>query len=238
MRSLATKPLVFLLLTATAAAILPGAEPAVDKADAPDLFRIWVDRKVGFIDKAGRVVVEPQCQWAYEFSEGMCQANLAGKEGYIDRSGKWAFEIDIHDDRPFRCGVAVVCNGKQTGIVDRTGHVIECPFDWLEQFSEGLSAVFVYEKPRDANSNANSPIGWRQRKWGYVDTSGKMVIPLEYTSAGSFSEGLAPVYVGGADVMCTGLSGGKWGYINKNGEMVIKPQFSTARVFSEGLACV
>jgi len=238
MRSIAMKPLAFLLLVATAGVLLPGAEPAADKADAPDMYRIWVDKKVGFIDKAGRVVIEPQFTWAYEFSEGLCQVNVPGKEGYIDASGNWAIEIDTHDDRPFRCGVAVMCTGKRTGIVDRTGHVIDCPFDWMQEFSEGHSAIAVYEKPVDAESDANKAFRWRQQKWGFVDTAGKLVIPIEYTAAGSFSEGLAPVYVGGADAMCTGLSGGKWGYINQKGEMVIKPQFSTAGGFSEGLATV
>lgn len=226
--------LLFLVATRTVAAV----EPPAPKAEESDLYRIWVNKKVGFIDRSGRVVIEPKFNWAYDFSEGLCQANLAGKEGYIDRKGNWAFEIDTHDDRPFRCGVAVVCTGKRTGIVDRTGRVIDCPFDWLEQFSEGLSAVYVYNKSLYADSDPKKAFEWRQRKCGFVNTSGKLVIPLEYTAAEPFSEGLAPVNVGGSDAMCTGLSGGKWGYINAKGEMAIKPQFTRAGEFSEGLAVV
>lgn len=236
MRFHAITPSVIWFLAAVASGLLSGAEPSADKADAPDLYRIWAaDKKVGFIDKTGQVVIEPQFNWAYEFSEGMCQVMLPGKEGYIDATGKLVIEIDTHDDRPFRCGVAVVCTGKRTGILDRKGNVIDCPFDWMEEFSEGLSAVAVYEKPAEEKS---PPPLWRQRKWGFVDTSGNLVIPIQYTAVGSFSDGLAPVYVGGADLMCTGLSGGKWGYINREGQTVIKPQFKTAASFSEGLAVV
>lgn len=214
------------------------AEDAGPRKDEPVLHRISVNRKVGFIDSSGKVVIEPQFDWAYEFSEGLSQARLGDKEGYIDSTGKWVFEINTHDDRPFRCGVAVVCTGKRTGIVDRTGKVIDCPFDWMEEFSEGLSAVFVYEKSQFAEGDPKRLSEWRQKKCGYADTRGKLAIPLKYTAAGPFSEGLAPVYVGGVDRMCTGLDSGHWGYINAKGEMVIKPQFANAQPFSEGLACV
>jgi hypothetical protein len=220
--------------------LLSGPIAADDKEpskDDPILHRIFVNRKVGFIDSSGRIVIEPQFDWACEFSEGLCQARRDSKEGYIDSSGNWAFEIAVHDDRPFRCGVAV-CVGKRWGIADRSGRVINCPFDWMEDFSEGLSAVHVYEKSQFAEGDPRRLDEWRQKKCGYVDTSGKLVIPLQYTAAGSFSEGLAPVYVGGVDRMCTGLDSGHWGYINTKGEMVIKPQFSLAKPFSEGLACV
>ena len=236
MRSQAIQSLLFLPLLLTPTAPVPEAEPGAENAAAPNLYRIWVDRKVGFIDRSGRVVIEPQFTWAYEFSEGLCQVNLPDKkEGYIDTSGKLVIEIDTHDDRPFRCGVAVVCTGKRTGILDHTGRVVDCPFDWMEEFSEGLSAVFVYEKRAHEKSG---PLTWRQRKWGFADTTGKLVVPMQYTAAGSFSEGLAPIYVGGADLMCTGLSDGHWGYINRDGEIVIKPQFKVAESFSEGLALV
>jgi hypothetical protein len=215
-----------------------GEERAAEKPDVPDLYRIWVEKKIGFIDRSGRVVIQPQFNWAYDFSEGLAQANVVGKEGYIDRTGNWAFEIDTHDDRPFRCGVAVVCTGKRTGIVDRTGQVIDCPFDWMNEFTEGLAGVAVYEKTDVTKTAETQFLGFRPRKWGFVDSAGKLVIPVKFTAVGSFSAGLAPVYLGGREEMCTGLHGGKWGYINREGELVIKPQFNSAGNFSEGLAVV
>ncbi|HUE72526.1 MAG TPA: WG repeat-containing protein [Pirellulaceae bacterium] len=230
------KAFIFLALLLIAPSTTPLQADDLDspKARAPDLYRIWVDKKVGFIDKTGRVVIEPQFSWAYEFSEGLCQVALPDKQGYIDTSGKLVIEIDTHDDHPFRCGVAVVRTGKKTGILDRTGRFIDCPFDLIDEFSEGLAAVGVYEKP----AHEKSALFWRQSKWGFVDTQGKLVTPIEYTAARSFSEGLAPVYVGGSESMCLGPRGGKWGYVNRRGEMALKPQFATATSFSEGLALV
>jgi hypothetical protein len=94
----------------------------------------------------------------------------------------------------------------------------------------------------------------RTGKYGYIGTTGRFVIPLQYGNAGDFSEGLAPVKVGGKWGQSQGAfvgkvyGNGRWGYINKKGEMVIKPQFVDrqhsgfydpgAFPFSEGLALV
>ncbi len=47
---------------------------------------------------------------------------------------------------------------------------------YLGEFKDGLARV------RDANEN-----------WGFIDKTGKVVIPCKWFDAGSFSEGLAPV---------------------------------------------
>lgn len=39
-------------------------------------------------------------------------------------------------------------------------------------------------------------------KWGYIDTRGNIIIPLQFEEADQFSEGMAAVKVAG-----------KWGYI-------------------------
>lgn len=66
-------------------------------------------------------------------------------------------------------------------------------------------------------------------EYGYVDKTGKEIIPYQFTDAGIFSEnGLAAVE-----------KGDKWGYIDKSGETIIPFQFDAASVFSEnGLANV
>ncbi len=66
-------------------------------------------------------------------------------------------------------------------------------------------------------------------KWGYIDTTGKLVIEPKYWQVGPFSEGLAWVEV---------EKGGKRGFVNRKGELVIKPRFDTAWDFRDGLAHV
>jgi hypothetical protein len=64
-------------------------------------------------------------------------------------------------------------------------------------------------------------------KFGYIDRSGKLVIPCIYENTYGFTEGLAAVKVKG-----------KIGYIDVTGKMVIPPTFDDAYAFFEGLAWV
>jgi hypothetical protein len=101
-------------------------------------------------------------------------------------------------------------------------------------------------------------------KYGYIDRSGKMVIPPQFEDAEPFSEGLALIsfdsnqwsYIdksgkivinGEKFVIARGFSEGlaaamekneKYGFIDKTGKFVIQPQFHRVGDFSEGLAAV
>jgi hypothetical protein len=62
---------------------------------------------------------------------------------------------------------------------------------------------------------------------GFIDQTGKVIIPLCFDKVGDFSEGLARFE-----------RDGRWGYIDTNGSVVIDPRFPWAEEFSEGLARV
>ena len=66
-----------------------------------------------------------------------------------------------------------------------------------------------------------------KNKYGYINKTGKEIIPLQFDDADIFSEELAPVKISG-----------KWGYINRYGELIIPVTFDFAKPFSEGLALV
>jgi hypothetical protein len=62
---------------------------------------------------------------------------------------------------------------------------------------------------------------------GFIDRTGKVIIPLCFDKVGDFSEGLARFE-----------RDGSWGYIDTSGSVVIEPKFPWAEEFSEGLARV
>jgi hypothetical protein len=64
-------------------------------------------------------------------------------------------------------------------------------------------------------------------KWGYIDKTGRVIIPCQFDSAANFSEGLAAVKIKE-----------KIGYIDVTGKFVIPPQFVSGFPFSSGLALV
>jgi len=65
-------------------------------------------------------------------------------------------------------------------------------------------------------------------KWGYIDSTGKIVIKPQFVWAEEFSEGLAAIE----------SENGKHGYIDESGRVVIEPIFDNWTDFSEGLAAV
>ncbi len=67
-------------------------------------------------------------------------------------------------------------------------------------------------------------------KRGYIDQTGKIMIPPQFGGAGNFVEGRA--------VVATYEKGYKEGYIDSSGQLVIPFRFDQARDFSEGLAAV
>jgi hypothetical protein len=99
--------------------------------------------------------------------------------------------------------------------------------------------------------------------WGYIQTSpAKLSIEPQFTSAGDFFDGLAPVQLPGqlygfidesgnfvieaqydfAQPISEGKAAvridGLWGFINSDGNTIVEPKYSDARPFSDGLAAV
>ena len=79
----------------------------------------------------------------------------------------------------------------------------------------------------DIANSSSEGLFWIKKngRFGFADTSEKIVIPPEYDAVCRFSEGLAPVRING-----------KWGFINKKNKIVIQPVFEQVGYFSEGLA--
>ena len=86
-------------------------------------------------------------------------------------------------------------------------------YDVFDLFSEDLAAVRIGD--------------YQTGKWGYVNKSGNLVIPLRYDFAYEFSEGRARIE-----------SNNKYGYIDINGREIIPAKYDSGYSFSEGFALV
>ena len=95
-------------------------------------------------------------------------------------------------------------------------------FQLAGSFSEGLAPIGTSQETKTSYTE----------KWGFIDTSGRMVIAARFDDAhayedGGFHEGLAPVSVGE-----------KLGYIDKTGRFIVQPQYSDGTSFRGGYAWV
>ena len=193
--------------------------------------------KWGYVDRTGRYVVEPRFDDAKPFSEGLACVNVGGepdylhgysyskggKWGYVDATGKLAIEPHFDSAGDFSEGFAWVVNdsgrSKGSGFIDKKGRFVlgylagQTGYTSYRPFSDRLAAVQVGDD------------------WGFIDTTGTMVVEPRFGNADAFSEGLARISLGDK-------RGYKSGYINKGGHVVIKPIYVEAGPFRDGLARV
>lgn len=187
--------------------------------------------KFGYIDKKGKLVIKPQFDWAYAFSDGMARVRMGpakeGKFGFIDKTGTLVIQPKFINAQDFSEGFACVnidgewkgvsVEGGRWGFIDKSGKFVVIPnTSYVEDFSDGLAKVYV------------------GKKWGFVDKTGKVVIELEFDYVRDFSEGMAAFEKKVNGPMRNGI----WGYIDKSGKIVVEPKYSQVRNFSEGLAAV
>jgi len=64
-------------------------------------------------------------------------------------------------------------------------------------------------------------------KYGYINTTGKVIVEPYYDFAWSFTEGMSPMKLNQ-----------KYGYINERGAVIVPPIYDYAWMFSDGLSVV
>ncbi|GHV84578.1 hypothetical protein AGMMS50230_01860 [Spirochaetia bacterium] len=172
---------------------------------------------------------------ASEFCEGYAVVQKGTAMGYrqvfIDINGNEVFpalastgrgtlgDINIY---PLRENRRVFYNAelKKYGYADARGTIVIKPqFDKALTFSEGMAAVMLEQN--------------YTQKWGFIDTSGKLVIPATYDlKPGRFSEGLAAVRIGTSEYDY------EMAYIDKTGKRVIENKNFNLNEFHNGYAWV
>ncbi|MCL6590461.1 MAG: WG repeat-containing protein [Firmicutes bacterium] len=96
---------------------------------AEDLAAIKKDDQYGFIDRAGRMAIEPRFIEAGFFSEGLAPVRRpGGKWEYIDKTGKAVFQQQFELAYEFSEGFAVVKNDGRYGFIDHQGQWLALSF--------------------------------------------------------------------------------------------------------------
>ena len=210
--------------------------------------------RYGYMDTAGRVVIQMQYKDALHFSEGLAAVEADGKWGYIDRNGQMVIQPQFHKAKAFKNGRARVEIALDSWrYTDRTGKiVIDSAFKWsiyARDFSEGLAAIYIEDRKRfECLSGVHQEVREQYNgsnlyiatpfcgRWGFIDLAGAVTVEPQFIEAFSFSDGLAAVRVRDPNVQ--DQKHWLYGYIDRTGTIVIAPQFEAAFDFSDGIARV
>jgi hypothetical protein len=148
---------------------------------------VVLDEKFGYIDNTGKEGVPPKYNSGGDFIKGMAPVNRGGQYGYIDKSGYEIVPL-IYEFTyiPIELAAMVISMAEEDPDLLDTPFISESPQPVISE--EGLAAI----------------VG--DGKWGFIDNTGKLAVPLTYDYAFSFSEGMAAVN-----------RRDKWGFISVNG---------------------
>lgn len=221
-------------------------EPRGRSADP--LYRFIRGGKAGYIDRSGRVVIEPKFEaygnYSGVFHDGLMGVGVSSGE-HVDATGKTVIKDRLYRGWDFSEGLAAALaeNGGKWGYIDPTGKFVISPrFEghprgYVSSFADGLARV-------EASG-----------RHGFIDRSGEFAIRPSFLHASDFSDGMARVVVEGPcmfyeDGPCPGggLLGGsgqaanevppcKFTFVDRRGS-VLEERFDGAQDFSEGLAAV
>lgn len=212
---------------------------------ADPFYRFIKNGKAGYIDRSGKIVVEPKLE-AYdnsgdEFHDGLLHTSVSESQ-YVDTTGKLVLDKGYYRGWDFSDGLAAAMknNGEKWGYIDRSGEFVISPRfagypnGYVHPFSEGLAMIEV------------------GKKYGYIDHSGEFTIQPRFLFGMQFQDGMARVIVEGPcsyfrfgpcpESRTFGESNGKQlpgckiAFIDKAGQVISGERYDDAKDFSEGLA--
>jgi hypothetical protein len=161
----------------------------------------------GLYDLNGKQVLPHDFESIDGFYNGRAIVKKNGKYGVIDETGKELFYTDYNRIDRFTNGYALVYTSPKDGeikigVINKNGRVVvPAIYQWFENvynFNDGLVAMA------------------QNRKYGFLDTNGRIVVQFKYDKVESFRNGIAKFWLGWQNV----------GYINSTGKEIIHPNFA------------
>lgn len=218
--------------------IKPQFETALNFSEG--LATVNLNRKIGYINKVGKFVIPAKYSAGEPFSNGLAKViNFETPmnrfhEFYIDNKGNKIFDL-------------TALNLKYDPYGERLQHQCSRNLFSNEFVLTGNSTI---NEPRYA-INIDSPLNQTKNcfqndrlalklkdLYGYVDRSGKLVIPAKYQDARPFSEGFAAVALDSSQAWSGRSASFSYGFIDTTGKLAFPAKFSKVGDFHEGLAYV
>ncbi len=213
----------------------------------------------GYMDINGNMVIEPKYKDAERFINGRAVVGKYGEKGVIDSEGNYKIEPVFYAINMLENGISFVIKEKsdECGLfIDVEGNILPGEGTFAKDFREFKYGNFTNEifpvKDSATNligfvdenidykiapkylgaenfSHGLAPVMDESYLWGYVDETGKEVIPCQFKIATQFGEN---------DLACVELDDGKHCLIRKDGSYYTKPGAYEIDNFKCGYALV
>ncbi|MEI7583615.1 WG repeat-containing protein [Runella sp.] len=184
-------------------------------------------RKWGYCDLNKKIIIACKYDQVALFHEGLAAVTVNNKMGYIDETGKLIIPYKYGIAGDFNSnGTAMVWNGRSeydepSARIDKKGQSVQGKyFQWTNSnvseplFVDGMAIVSKEVKGGD--------------KYGFINESGSLVIPIIFSKAKNFSENFARVYDEDKG----------WVFIDKSGKYQTPFEYIYYNDFSQGLAII
>lgn len=121
----------------------PGAYDYTGKFHA-GLAVVSKNKKYGFIDKDGKLVIPLEYSDADNFNDGLARVMLNGQYGLINTQGEIVLPIVYDDINSPGDGLRIVTLNQKSGAVDNTGQlVVPIKYDYISTFRDGTAQAFI-----------------------------------------------------------------------------------------------
>lgn len=231
-----------------------------------NLYKIKANKKWGFIDNTGKVIIKPKFDSVYSFSEGLAFVFINNNYYFINEKGEKVIELPSGNYRSFHNGLAsfnpgstykgieqhMIMEGKKWGFINKKGEVVIEPiYDKVGNFYEGVATVTIGFGDNEKN--------------GYIDKTGNYILnpQKQIKLCGRFSDGVAVIIkdriyylinklgniikelkydrlspYGFKEGLMWAKLGRKYGAIDIQGNLAISLKYRIVTYFSEGLCKV
>lgn len=227
-----------------------------EEFDENDLGKIYLEGKIGLIDKEGEVVLPPVYDAIGDIEEGVFSA-VKGESYYImDIKGNEHFNSKEYTSFGISSENFIVAakedehNNVKMGYINKNGKVlIEPEYSAAWRFNNGRGLVktknnqnliidkngkvikkLKYEEVSPDEKNKTFLFTDDRNLFGYLDENGDILIEPSFINAFHFKDGMAIV-----KTYDSSSQSDRWGVIDKEGNFRLRPDFSYISYLGKGL---
>jgi hypothetical protein len=164
----------------------------------------------GIADTNGLVLSEPMFEEMPVFGDGMFRIRINGKYGFADAEGKVVIQPQWEFAVAFSEGKAIVSMHANSSIIDKKGNIL------AGNLGDGTGMYRFFSNRARCRSNDG--------QYGYMDATGKRVVPPTFDSGDDFQDGAAIIG-----------KGNKYGLIDTAGNFIIEPEYDFLYNLGDGL---